>query len=112
MRTKFSRTLFIAFVGLSAATVPAIAAPTPQHAGHKADVLQTKLTARIGAVEAKLTAARKAGRVSAVNAAQMKKKIDWVRTDSVKYVKQQGFLSAGESASYNRTLGEIEAKLS
>jgi hypothetical protein len=111
MRTTYLRSLFVVAVGLSMGAVPAVAAPVRQHATHKADALQTRLIARTSAVDTKLTRARKAGRVSTTEAAQMQKKLAWVRADSAKYVKQQGFLSAGESASYSRTLDEIEAKL-
>jgi len=111
MRTTLSRNLLAAIVTLSVSAVPAMAAPTQKHTTRKADALQAKLTARTNAVDAKLTEASKAGRVSAADATGMKKKLAWIRKDSAKYAKQQGFLSAGESASYNRTLDEVEAKL-
>lgn len=111
MLATVSRSVLTAALGLTIATAPAIAAAPQQHAAHKTDALDAKLTARIQAVDVKLTAARKAGRVSAAQATQMRKKLDWVRVDSARYVRKQGFLSAGESASYNRTLDALETKL-
>lgn len=111
MRTTRSRTLLTAALGFSVIAVPVVAAPMQRHSVGKADALRAKLAARTDAVDAKLTAARTAGRVSVTDAGRMKKKLGLVRMDSARYVKQQGFLSAGESASYNRILDEIEAKL-
>ncbi len=111
MRTTFPRALLFAALGLSALTSPASAAPAEPHGVHKADALQARLDARVAAVDTRLRFVRKEGRVSPAEVARMEKSLDWVRSDSRKYVRRQGFLSAGESASYNRTLNEIERKL-
>jgi hypothetical protein len=101
--------LFVIAALLSGIAAPALAAPAPQ-AAH-VDQLNARLLTRAADVEARLATATRARRVTPAQATALRKKIDWVRKDSAKYVKQQGFLSAGEAASYDRTLGEVEAKL-
>ncbi|WP_293977617.1 hypothetical protein [Sphingomonas sp.] len=111
MRMTFSPSFLFVALAMGIVAVPAAARPAQPHAAHRADTLQIKLNDRAKAIHEKLIAIRKAGRVSPAEAAAMTSKLAWVRADSAKYVKQQGFLSAGESASYNRALDEIEKKL-
>ncbi|WP_152608561.1 hypothetical protein [Croceibacterium mercuriale] len=112
MRTILARSLTIAALGLAAAPVLATPAalPIPQASRHP-DALNTTLARRVAAVASQVQAARAAGRVSQAEAARLNGKIAWVRTDSARHVREQGFLSAGESASYNRSLDEVERKL-
>lgn len=92
------------FAGMSSVNV----ARAQQRASHAPDPLHAKVLARYEAINASLAEARKAGKLSNAQAAEIEKKLSWVRTDSATRAKQQGFVSAGESASYNRTLDEAE----
>ncbi|MGF7154740.1 hypothetical protein [Novosphingobium gossypii] len=106
-----ARLVAVAF-GLSIVPSPVLAASNHLHpSAHKTDALQSRLSARLHTIEGKLSAARKAGRIGPAKTAQLSKKLAWVRADAAKYGKEQGFLSAGESASYNRALDEVERTL-
>jgi len=101
--------VFLLGVSTLCVAPPALAAQAHHQA--RADALNTKLSARIATIDAKLAGAARKKQVTPTQLAAMRKKIAWVRKDAAKYVKEQGFLSAGEAASYNRSLDEIEAKL-
>ena len=104
--------LFLAAMASLASPGSAGLATTAQHhRSHSKDVLREKLGTRVAVVEAKFKAAQKAKLVPAAQARQIAGRIAWIRKDAARNIRLQGFLSAGESASYNRTLDEIENKL-
>jgi hypothetical protein len=111
MRLTVPRPLIATVLGLSVMAAPAMASPVRHAAASPPDALRIALARRTDRVEARLTAARAAGRVSVAGAATMRERIGWVRVDSAKLSKRQGFLSAGESASYHRALDDIERRL-
>ncbi len=99
---------------IAALCLPALAcapATERQEASPRTDALNAALTARTATVGKKLAAAQESGAVTPAEAARLQERLTWVETDSARYVQEQGFLSAGESASYNRALDEIEASL-
>lgn len=98
----------IAGLGLSAVAVTAC---TQQSTVAQVDVLAGALEARTNVLVADLLAAQQAGRVSPTEGAEIRQKLSGVQADSGRYVREQGFLSAGESASYNRALDEVERRL-
>ncbi len=104
-------TRILAAVAFATIATPAAAQPVQRHPAHMTDPLAAKLDARIRATETRIAAARKADRISAAKATGLSGKVASIRTDAARNVKAQGFLSAGESASYNRTLDGIEALL-
>lgn len=75
------------------------------------DPLASKLDPRIRATETRIGTARKADQNSAAKATGLSSRVASIRADAARNVKAQGFLSAGESASYNRTLDGMEARL-
>lgn len=68
MRTIFPSILLAAAAAPAIIAAPVAAVPAKPHVAHGADVLNTKLTARTAAVEARLVAARRSGRVTPAEA--------------------------------------------
>ncbi|MET0249672.1 MAG: hypothetical protein ABW164_08080 [Sphingobium sp.] len=111
MISNFSRVL-TAILIFAASTMPAGATiKPPAHGTHKTDTLHSRLIMRIDAAEAKVKVAHKAGGLSATKAGQLRKQLAKIRVEAAGCAKQQGFLSAGESASYHRMLDDIERKI-
>lgn len=77
--------------------------------GAIADPLQAHVSVRVNVLQADIGNARKARRLSQKQADALWKKADRVRRDTDGFVKQQGFLSAAERASYDRELDAIAA---
>ncbi|MET4898067.1 hypothetical protein RN629_13060 [Sphingomonadaceae bacterium jetA1] len=74
----------------------AIRDPRQAHIAMRADILQ-----------ADIGNARKARRLSQAEAQKWWRRVDRVRRDSNRFVRQQGFLSAAERASYDRELDMV-----
>ncbi|WP_161960153.1 hypothetical protein [Xanthomonas arboricola] len=108
MKKKLMIMKLAACFAVFAATIPVNLALAGQPVSHAPDPLHARVSARYQAIKAKLAEARKAGTLSGAEAAGIEKKLNWVRTDSATRAKQQGFISAGESASYNRALDDAE----
>lgn len=69
------------------------------------------LGARITATEARVRAAQATRKITRARATTLQRQIAQSRQSITKLGKQQGFVSAAELASYNRTLGTIDAEL-
>jgi hypothetical protein len=82
-------------------------AVTGEVGGAIKDPLQAHISVRINVLQADIGNARKARRLSQKQADALWKRADRVRRDTDRFVKQQGFLSAAERASYDRELGGI-----
>lgn len=117
---------FAALILLAAGTVPVShAAPAPAPADYPScrldeqravpgevggaikDPLQAHISVRINVLQADIGNARKARRLSQRQADALWKRADRVRRDTDRFVRQQGFLSAAERASYDRELDGI-----
>ena len=96
------------------AAVPATAAAqahTKQAAharnGHEADALK----ARVATVETRVAEGRRSGKVSRAQASRLDRQVAQVRMSMTKVNRKQGFVSAAELATYNRTLGQVDVAL-
>ncbi len=69
------------------------------------------LGARITATEARVRAAQATRKITHARAVALQRRIGQSRQSMTQLGKQQGFVSAAELASYNRTLGTIDAEL-
>lgn len=81
--------------------------------GSITDPLEAHISVRINVLQADISTARKARRLTQ---AQAQADMLWqhssrVRNDTMQFVKQQGFLSAAERTSYDRKLDELASKL-
>lgn len=115
MSTTFSRTLLAATFGLSIVTAPAVAMPLQQH-GTQAerasnDSAAADLRARIGTTEKRITEAENGGKITPTRAAALRRQLAQTQASMIRLSRQQGFVSAAELASYNRTLGAIDIEL-
>jgi hypothetical protein len=106
----FMLSLFAASVAVTA--IPAQAqynstrAQRVENADRRAD-----LKDRIADLDARIVAAQGAGDLDRREALSLRRQLSQMRRYFIKSVRSQGFMSAGESASYARTLDDIEAKL-
>ncbi|AST67346.1 hypothetical protein BFG07_00695 [Kosakonia cowanii] len=75
------------------------------------DPLQAHISVRINVLQADISNARKARHLTEAQSEQLWRHADRVRKDADGYVKQQGFLSAAERASYDRELDNIAGSL-
>ena len=75
------------------------------------DPLQAHISVRINVLQADISNARKARHLTEPQSEQLWRHADRVRKDADGYVKQQGFLSAAERASYDRELDDIAGSL-
>lgn len=71
------------------------------------DPRQAHLSMRANILEADLSTAKKGGQLTQSRANQFYKRVETVRAGADRYTKQQGFLSAAETASYDRALDAI-----
>jgi len=71
------------------------------------DALRTRITT----VQARVVEGRRSGKVSRTRATRLNRQVAQVQTSMTRLNKQQGFVSAAELASYNRTLGEVDVAL-
>ena len=78
-----------------------------EHEGHEADALKT----RIATVQARIAEGRRSGKVSRVRASRLDRQVAQVRSSMTSLNRKQGFVSAAELATYNRTLGGVDVAL-
>ncbi len=71
----------------------------------------TALHTRIDATQARIENARRTHKIARARATALNGQIAQTRQSMTRLGKQQGFVSAAELASYNRTLGTIESEL-
>lgn len=72
---------------------------------------QARIAQRANTLVADIGTLRKARQLTEKRAQQMMARIDEVRTQTDGFVKQQGFLSAGEEASFQREFDSIASQL-
>lgn len=79
--------------------------------GSKTDLHASHISLRINVLQADISTARKARRLTQSQADMLWQHANRIRNDAARYVKKQGFLSAAERASYDREFDEIATKL-
>lgn len=82
----------------------ALKAPT---GGRIRDPRQAHIAMRANILQADIGNARKARRLSQAQADRLWQRVERVRRDTDRFVRQQGFLSAAERASYDRELDAV-----
>lgn len=75
------------------------------------DPLQAHISVRVNVLQADIGNARKARHLTEAQSEQLWRHADRIRKDTDGDVKQQGFLSAAERASYDRELDDIAGRL-
>ncbi|WP_262287854.1 hypothetical protein [Pantoea sp. Marseille-Q5743] len=75
------------------------------------DPLQADISVRINVLQADIGNARKARHLTEAQSEQLWQQAGRIRKDADGYVKQQGFLSAAERASYDRELDDVAGRL-
>ncbi|WP_312491335.1 hypothetical protein [Sphingomonas sp.] len=78
-----------------------------QVGGSNRDVRQAHISMRANILQADISTARKARRLSQAQAQKLGQQVERIRRDTNAAVKSQGFLSAGERASYDRALDMV-----
>ncbi len=104
---------------LAAAALVTALVPSGASAQHNATPAQRALNAedradlleRIHSMETRINAARVNGTLTRTKAAVLQRKLVTTRQSYQKVTRSQRFLSAAESASYNRTLDNVDAQL-
>ncbi len=115
MTTMMKQTIFsFPAAAMVVALVPGGA--LAQHHGTQAqralnDEDRADLLARIRSMETRITAARANGTLTRTKASILQRKLVTTRQSYQKVTRSQHFLSAAESASYNRTLDDVDAQL-
>ncbi|WP_462381407.1 hypothetical protein [Pseudomonas sp. Marseille-QA0892] len=71
------------------------------------DERQAHIAMRADALRADIDKARESGRLSQSEADAFVQRVGRIRSEAAAFVQEQGFLSAGERASYDRELDEI-----
>lgn len=79
--------------------------------GSVTDPLEAYIFLRVNILQADISTARKARRLTEAQADVLWRRAGKVRSDAAQFVKQQGFLSAAERASYERELDKLAGKL-
>ncbi|MGE1151774.1 hypothetical protein [Pseudomonas kitaguniensis] len=79
--------------------------------GQITDIRQAHISERGNVLIADISTSRKARKITEAQAKQMSNRIEDIRLQSDRFVKQQGFLSAAENASFDRDLDAIAQKL-
>ena len=79
--------------------------------GSVTDPLEAYISLRVNILQADISTARKARRLTEAQADVLWHRAEKVRSDAAQFVKQQGFLSAAEHASYDRELDTLAGKL-
>lgn len=75
------------------------------------DSRQAHIAMRANILQADIGNARKARRLSQAEAQALWQRVERVRGDTNRFVAKQGFLSAGETASYDRALDMVAARV-
>lgn len=104
---------FTAFACLISVTVP-VAAEAQSHRSAKREnrAESRDVDARMGQTIGAVTAAEGRGKISGARANEIRDMIDQMRADYSRNKQAQGFVSAGELASYNRSLDKVDRELS
>ena len=84
---------------------------TAQSARRTKPSRQCLLSVRVNVLQADISTARKARRLTQEQADRLWQQAGQVRSDATHFVKLQGFLSAAERASYDRELDELAGQL-
>lgn len=79
--------------------------------GSITDLRQAHVSVRANVLQADLGSARKARRLTQADTDRLYKRVQAVRTGADRYTKKQGFLSAGEVASYDRELDAVAMRI-
>lgn len=79
--------------------------------GSVKDAGQAHISMRANVLVADIGTSRKARHITNEQAAKLTKRIESVRSQTEGFVKKQGFLSAGEQASFDREFDAIAQKL-
>lgn len=113
--------LFAALTPLMGAAAPPHDLPScdlnAQHAlqapvgGEMKDERQAHIVMRTDALRADIGNARKSGDLSQSEAEAIFRRLDRIQNEAAAFVREQGFLSAGERASYDRELDEIAGEV-
>lgn len=115
MPSTLPRTLLVAALGLSITTAPALAVPVAQSGSQAQRVDNARavadLRARLAATEKRIADGLHGGKITRARATTLRQQVGDTRTSMERLGRQQGFVSAAELASYNRTLGMIDVAL-
>lgn len=79
--------------------------------GSITDPRQAHISVRANVLQADLSSARKARRLTQADTDRLYKRVQTVRSGADRYTKKQGFLSAGEVASYDSELDAVAARI-
>ncbi|WP_411566197.1 hypothetical protein ACLIN3_04930 [Pseudomonas orientalis] len=79
--------------------------------GQISDLGQAHISVRANILSADIGTSRKARNITQVEADRMIKRVQAIRNETDDFVSQQGFLSAGEKASFDRELDGIATQL-
>ncbi len=105
-------TLAATIAAVVGAPAPAVAQQRGTQAQRSGNVrATTSLRARIDATEARIATAQRSRAITANRAANLRRQLAQTRASMTRLSRQQGFVSAAELASYNQTLGAIDAAL-
>lgn len=115
MRSTSLSPFVAAALGLSVVAMPAVASPAVQN-GTRAqratnERATTNLEARIDATEERIAEGRRGGAITRARAVVLSRQVAQTKSSMTRLSRQQGFVSAAELASYNRTLGQIDVEL-
>lgn len=69
------------------------------------------LRARIGTTDARITTAQRSGKITPTRATALRRQVSRTQASMTRLSRQQGFVSAAEMASYERTLAAIDVEL-
>ncbi|KAB0523737.1 hypothetical protein FHR59_001705 [Xanthomonas arboricola] len=115
MPTPFSRTLFSVAFGLAVVTTSTAAVAAQQYGTQPQRESNDRATAdlrtRIGATGERIEEALRGGAITSVRATTLQRQVEQTQASMDRLSRQQGFVSAGELASYNRTLSAIDVEL-
>jgi len=115
MPTSFSRTLLAVTFGLAVVTTPTVAVSAQQHGTQAQRTSNERATAnlraRIGTTGERITEAQRGGAITSARAATLRRQVGQTQASMNSLSRQQGFVSAAELASYNRTLGAVDVEL-
>lgn len=79
--------------------------------GNLTDIRHAHISARANVLDADISTSQKARRMTEASADYLFKRVEEIRKQSGSFVKQQGFLSAAEKASFDREFDAIAGQL-
>lgn len=106
----------VAIVTLSVAAIPVAASAQSSYHGTRADRAdnadeRADLTDRMDDLDERIGAAQADRSITRTRASTLRRKLSVTRQSYRRATRAQGFVSAAESATYNRTLDSIDAQL-